>query len=309
MPVKNAAAWLEECLHSIQNQSFRDWELWAADDGSEDRSFEVLQQFASEDQRIHTLQSKGKGISDALQCAYERATASFITRMDADDKMPPDKLQVMYNSALERPQAVVTGKVQYFGVKPVSEGYRSYETWINQRVDACDHTRWMYRECVVAGANWFCHRSLLPERFDSLSYPEDYDLVFYWLEKGIPIRGIDAITHWWREHPQRTSRNHEHYSQNAFFELKLSRFLKIDRDKDRALVILGSGPKSKLAARILEDQGQHPVLIDQSNLKTLDLMNRPQVLVAVYPNAGQRLAIEGLLSGMKLEMGIDWWWL
>ena len=94
MPVKNAGPWLEECLQSIQKQSFVNWELIAVNDGSKDNSIEILIDFSSRDVRIQVLENPGSGIVDALSQALSKSTGTFISRMDADDVMPAEKLQL-----------------------------------------------------------------------------------------------------------------------------------------------------------------------------------------------------------------------
>lgn len=310
MPVKNAQAWLPECLESIQRQTFEQWELIAIDDGSEDESLHLLLDLAKVDSRIRPIAAMENGISAALQQAYECAQGQFVTRMDADDIMPTQKLEWMLAKAQAEPAKVVTGKVQYFdSTGTVSKGYREYEAWLNERIDNKDHSDWRYRECSVAGANWLCHRKLLPSRFDALLYPEDYDLVFYWHKNNVPITGLNAVTHHWREHAERTSRNHKHYSQRYFFELKLKRFLEIDREAARPLAVLGKGTKAKLAQEILRHAGSEPIMIDEAKASILDDLSNPQVLAAVYPPPRQREALSEWLLKRNLMMGFDWWWL
>ena len=310
MPVKNAAPWLDECVFSIRNQSLNSWELLAVDDGSSDESMQKLRSHAHQDKRIRVYSSRGNGISPALQTALQLSRGSFISRMDADDRMPVRKLESFVAAAKKRGSSVVTGKVQYFSEEQrVSPGYLQYQQWLNDRTAKEDHREWIYRECPVAGANWLCHRSLLPPRLDHLDYPEDYDLVFYWLRKGIHIHGLDAVTHEWREHPMRTSRHHEHYAQRSFFKLKLKRFLEIDRDKERPLVLLGGNSKSKLSARVFHSLGEPFETVNLTNSDRLASIDRPQVLVAVYPSPTERKQLITWLGSHGLTMGKEWWWL
>ena len=95
MPVKNAQPFLTDCIKSILSQTETDWELVAVNDGSTDNSKAILEQFAQADKRIHVLENNGAGIIAALRLAYSKSQGNLITRMDADDIMPPIKLETL----------------------------------------------------------------------------------------------------------------------------------------------------------------------------------------------------------------------
>jgi len=314
MPVKNAGsaisghenAWLIDCLKSIQGQSFSRWELIAVDDHSSDNSKEILSTLAHKDNRIQIYNNEGNGIISALQMALKHSTGTFITRMDADDIMPADKLKCMLEVLEANPRAVVTGKVKYFADGLVSEGYLAYEKWLNERIDANDYWDWMYRECVIASANWMTHRDHVVLASDV--YPEDYNLVFHWYENRLEVMGVDAVTHLWREHDKRTSRISAHYDQTAFFDLKLAQFLRFDQQEDRPLAVMGKNKKAKLIGQFLNKNQIAYIGIDLENLHLVAELDQPQVLVAVFPDELVREGIVGFLGGFGLDMGKDWWW-
>jgi hypothetical protein len=64
-----------------------------------------------------------------------------------------------------------------------------------------------------------CHRDQFA--LESGVYLEDYNLVFYWYKNELPITSSEKVTHFWREHPKRTSRNSKkNYDQEAFFSIE-----------------------------------------------------------------------------------------
>ena len=95
MPVYNAQDFLIETIDSILNQSNSNWELLAVDDFSTDNSFQILQSFERKDSRIKAFKNAEKGIIPALQLAYIQSNGVLISRMDADDLMPIDKLKYL----------------------------------------------------------------------------------------------------------------------------------------------------------------------------------------------------------------------
>ena len=115
LPVFNAAPFLRACLDSILKQSLENWELLAVDDFSTDDSWQTLREFAEIDARISIYKNNEKGIIPALRLAFHHSQGEFITRMDADDLMPVDKLTNLHLALLKEGVGhVITGKVTYF---------------------------------------------------------------------------------------------------------------------------------------------------------------------------------------------------
>lgn len=254
MPVYNALPYLEECLESILAQSFADWELIAINDFSTDDSGDVLKEYAQKDQRITVLTNKEKGIIPALNMAYHHAQSLAITRMDADDIMPPEKLEMMYDSLLQHPRSCITGKVKYIASgKMVNDGYKKYESWLNELVDHGTHYEHIYKECVVPSPCWMMHKDTLDSIHGITSdrYPEDYDLVFRMYYNDVKIIGISKILHIWRDHDRRASRNDDHYKDQRFLTLKIHHFINTDYHGDIPLMIWGSGKEGKRLAKEL----------------------------------------------------------
>jgi glycosyltransferase involved in cell wall biosynthesis len=255
-PFKNAASYIGDTADSIFKQTFSDWEWILINDYSEENEEEILGSYLK-DPRIKLVPNSGKGIRDALVTGFKLANGTYTTRMDADDIMPENKLELFYSTLLNTDVDIVTGKVRYFsGSGQISPGYLKYEAWLNERVDHGDFYGEIYRECTLSSGNWMMRTDLLKEcgGFDALVYPEDYDLLFRWYSNGLSIKGIDEVTHLWREHPMRTSRNSKDYSQERFFDLKIRRFIENDL-RDTPLILNGTGTKGRLTARILIEKG------------------------------------------------------
>lgn len=311
MPFKNAGKYLDACLHSIRNQSFTNWELIAVNDHSEDKSEVIVRRHSAADKRISVLSNDGSGIIPALRMAFQFAHGTYITRMDADDLMPEERLTLMYEkSVTAAPGTVVTGLVRYFGEQPISDGYQKYERWLNEI--NLNGTSWqhVYRECVIASPNWMVSRKDLLDigGFDALRYPEDYHLVLKWYQAQFELLTIPQVTLLWREHPERTSRNSDHYSQEVFFRMKIKAFLETDW-KHGALVLWGKNPKTKITAQLLKEEKIDFEQYDMKDYEKVNQLKHPQILVGVYPEKLERNAITSYLNNLGLKLGTDWWWL
>lgn len=260
MPIKNAGPFLVDCLESICDQDFKDWELIAINDHSTDNSKEILEAFAQKDPRISFQDNYGKGIIDALQQAYNSAKGELIHRMDADDLMTTDKLSTLFEALKKEGRGTIaTAKVQYFAEEELSEGFQKYEEWLNEMVDQQDHWEHIYKECVIASPCWMIYREDLDrcEAFKPNRYPEDYDLVFRFYKYGLKVKAVDKVIHLWRDHAERSSRNHKHYQDNSFFTLKLHYFFDLDRDLNRPLLVWGAGPSGKRLAKMLKERKEN----------------------------------------------------
>ncbi len=326
-PFHNAAPWIKETVDSIQNQSFEDWELIAVNDFSTDNSMVILEKIAENDSRIQIHQNSQKGIIPALQLGLIHANGEFLTRMDADDIMPKNRLELMVNYMKSLPgKSIVTGKVEYFSDKPVSEGYLAYEAWLNERVVKEDYFDHIYRECVVASPNWLARTKEIKDStiFSELSYPEDYDMVFRWMKNGFSIHGIDEVTLLWREHPDRTSRNSDIYDQASFFNLKLNWFCELH--DTNSVAILGAGTKGKLTAKFLFNRQvnfnwydlewkKYGVPIFGEIIQNYELLEAKNVndseevklLIAIYPKKKKPLL--DFLTEKGFEIGENAWFL
>lgn len=252
IPFKDTARFLPECLDSILNQEYTQWEVLAINDHSTDDSWEVVNTFVEKDSRISVFKNEGKGIIDALRTAYAESQGIFITRMDSDDVMSPNKLQVLVQSLLKKGKGhLAVGQVRYFSDRGISNGYERYEQWLNGLTLNGSNYSEIYKECVVPSPCWMAYREDLDAcgAFDPNRYPEDYDLTFRFYEKELSCIPCNQVLHYWRDYDTRTSRTSEHYAQNYFLEIKLHYFLKLEYNTKRPLTIWGAGNKGKEIAK------------------------------------------------------------
>ncbi len=99
VPVYNSSETLARCIKSIQQQSYRNFEVVAVDDGSHDNSLELLRSFAREDPRIKVFHKENGGVSSARNFALERAQGEWIAFADSDDWLAPDALRLLVDAA------------------------------------------------------------------------------------------------------------------------------------------------------------------------------------------------------------------
>ncbi len=108
VPVYNAEKALERCIDSILNQEYKDFELIAVDDGSKDRSGEILDAYAKADPRVVVIHKENGGVSDTRNRALDIAQGEYVQFLDADDWIPADSTKVMVRAIEESGADLVT---------------------------------------------------------------------------------------------------------------------------------------------------------------------------------------------------------
>jgi len=257
IPVRNGADYLPECLNSILAQTHESWECLIVNDNSTDNTWDILERYANRDSRIKCYQSDGHGITPALRTAYNKSKGEYITRMDADDLMLPQKLEVLITGLIKHGNGhLATGGVEYFSDDGVGDGYIAYADWLNGLTSEGKNWDDLYKECVIPSPCWMLSRADLDTcgAFGSDRYPEDYDLTFRMYASGLKIIACEQILHKWRDYPQRTSRNDPNYADNRFLELKLHWFEQLELELDGTLILWGAGKKGKQIATDLNDK-------------------------------------------------------
>ena len=109
MAVYNAEAYVAEAVTSILRQSFEDFRLVCIDDGSTDRSSEILQRLAEGDSRVQVIRQENQGVVGAANVGLAACTAPLIARMDADDIAMPDRFAKQVEFLNAHPEVIAVG--------------------------------------------------------------------------------------------------------------------------------------------------------------------------------------------------------
>lgn len=98
VPVYNSEKYLEECIKSILNQTFADFELILIDDGSDDSSGLICDKYAEKDKRIIVVHQENKGICGARNAGLDIARGKYIGFSDNDDYMHSQMYEYLYTA-------------------------------------------------------------------------------------------------------------------------------------------------------------------------------------------------------------------
>lgn len=113
IPVYNTGKYIENCLSSVKEQTFSNYEVIIVDDGCTDSSGKLCDGFAKKDNRITVIHKQNGGVSSARNIALERAKGKWILFVDSDDELYLDSLQYLLNYTSDSVSLVIGGYVKY----------------------------------------------------------------------------------------------------------------------------------------------------------------------------------------------------
>ena len=95
IPVYNVERYLDECIQSVINQTYTDWECVLVDDGSTDGSGELCDKWSTKDERVRVIHQQNGGVSKARHRGIDEAKGKYITFVDSDDWLDSNYLLKM----------------------------------------------------------------------------------------------------------------------------------------------------------------------------------------------------------------------
>lgn len=180
VPVYNAEPTLARCLDSILKQDYADIEIIAVNDGSSDRSLQILMEYRKTDSRIQVIDQKNSGVSVARNQGVLHASGEFIMFVDSDDYIEPNTCSRLLEYMKEDTDLVI------FGLNIYKEG-RLLRTphlktaIIHIKNDINDY--WNLRTINLGPCNKIYRKALIKSLFDeTLSLGEDTLFVLEYLK-------------------------------------------------------------------------------------------------------------------------------
>lgn len=114
VPVYNVENYLNKCLDSLINQTYKNLEIIVVNDGSTDNSGKICQEYAKKDNRIVYIEKENGGLSDARNAGLDRLTGSCVTFVDSDDWIESDYVETLYKKITEYQADIAVGNYYSF---------------------------------------------------------------------------------------------------------------------------------------------------------------------------------------------------
>lgn len=148
VPVYNVEKFLEKCLNSIVDQTFKDLEIICVNDGSPDNSIEILNRFAEKDSRIKIISQENAGLSAARNTGMQAANGDYISFVDSDDWLDLNFYEKLYEAAEKYDADIVAA-----GIKRV----RSYKWKYHLKIDKEEVTDDLNRKFLLCDVPNKCY--------------------------------------------------------------------------------------------------------------------------------------------------------
>jgi glycosyltransferase involved in cell wall biosynthesis len=258
MPVRNEERYLQATLDSLYRQSFNDWELIAVDDGSSDRTPNILADATRKDSRIKVIRLEVGGLVSALNIGLQACHAPLLARLDGDDICHPKRLELQSKYLETHPDVgLVASNFRHFSRSSLKQGMLDYELWQNSLTE---HSL-VIRDLFVESP--FVHPSIMTRRiimenlggYQDKGWPEDYDLWLRMAEAGVKFARLPQTLLFWRDHPERATRTMNEYAVNAFRTCKCHHLLRGFLHNCFDIVIAGAGLEARAWQRLLSSTG------------------------------------------------------
>jgi len=102
VPLYNQERYIDACLSSIYNQTYKNLEIVIVNDGSTDRSPLMAKEWASRDSRIKVVDKQNEGLTYARRDGYREATGDYIAFVDSDDMLTTRAIEILVHHMLDK---------------------------------------------------------------------------------------------------------------------------------------------------------------------------------------------------------------
>ena len=202
MPAYNVENYIEEAIYSVIGQSYANWELLVIDDGSKDRTVEIVRKIAEQDKRISLIQNeKNMGVARTRNRGFELSKGEYVALLDSDDIWHTDKLEKQVKLAKETGADVLCCSYRIVDI----DGQKKCNDLI---VPEILDLKFLLIENVIGLSTTLLNAEVIKNyQFNPEYYHEDYVLWLQVLQDGKIIRGVKEVLADYRLVPNSRSAN------------------------------------------------------------------------------------------------------
>ena len=240
VPIYNTEKYLHECLDSIINQTYANFEVLLVNDGSTDSSGIICQEYVERDSRFRYFEKDNGGVASARNLGLEHSEGTYITFIDSDDWVEQNYLDVLYTALKENDTDVAISTYKRFaqdGVFYLRSYSREDDEFLNLGTRSRDSFLEILPRLGELDHSFYSISSKLIKRkiignllFDAqVSYAEDLNFFFH-LYLGVEsVVYVRDYTYIYRTHDASTSQNVNELKALQELEIYKSMFQQIDR--------------------------------------------------------------------------------
>ena len=167
IPIYKIEKYLDKCIQSVFNQTYKNLEIILVDDGSPDLCPTICDQYKGQDERIVVVHKSNGGLSDARNAGIDVATGDYYTFLDGDDTLEPNAIEYLITAAIENSSQITMMKL-----RAVKEGEVIAQT--NTKEPICG--KWVTNQdflkkiCTYKGSCSFCDKLFAKDLFEKYRF-------------------------------------------------------------------------------------------------------------------------------------------
>ncbi len=202
IPVYNVEKYLDECVESIVNQTYKNLEIILVNDGSTDHSPQICDEWAQKDSRIKVIHKKNGGTSSAKNCAIDIAKGDYIAFIDSDDFIDDDMFELLLSNALEYSAEVSRCSYRFYeDGKFVDSNEENDEVTTYTSAEIIDDLKISGNLRSIACNKLFLRKAISDVRFNENLYSGEDTVFIYQVYKNVnKVVCRDVAKYTYRQH-------------------------------------------------------------------------------------------------------------
>lgn len=320
MPAYNAQATVTAAVDSVLRNTVTEFELVVIDDGSNDRTAEIVESI--NDPRIRLFKREHTGLVDTLNFGVSNCVSRLIARMDADDTSSPTRFKTQLKLINRSSADIVGGQVNVVSsTGNPAESRSRYQSWINDNASPKSIRSLRFVESPLVHPTVMARREVFELGYRNGDFPEDCDLWLRAFQAGYQAIKVPEIVLNWVDGPERLTRTHPRYSREAFDRCRREHLLRGPLKGVRQVDLWGAGQTGKPWLRWLQSQNitvRHLIDVDPRKFgqtihgvtvihpDQMPKFNRVKLIAAVGAT-GARELISAHAEKLGYETGKDVW--
>jgi glycosyltransferase involved in cell wall biosynthesis len=152
VPVYNVEDYLGECIDSLIGQSYKNLEIICVNDGAQDGSEKIIDQYAQKDRRIKKINQKNTGLNMARATGFKHSTGEYIIFVDSDDAIHNKTIEVAMHNLLES-----NSEIAVFGYRSFERSIREIKPQVTQGYKVLNGKEQIFRYLLVNDPEYISH--------------------------------------------------------------------------------------------------------------------------------------------------------
>ncbi len=186
VPVYNVEKYINDCVESLVNQTYKNIEILLINDGSTDNSGNICDQLATKDKRIKVVHKQNTGVSDTRNVGFEIATGDYVALVDSDDIIHNEYAKLMLTFALENKLEMISTGFKRFKENCNNKQWKKIKKPKKETYNNSEYTYIMFSgndlAYAMAGGKIYKRDKIADKKMDiNLSQGEDIIFNYYFL--------------------------------------------------------------------------------------------------------------------------------